>query len=141
MSDTRTQPLVRRGETIEYETVEAAEGLQKGVLVGASDGGGNLAIRRFTLAPGAEVPRHTNEIEHEQYVLTGEYTVGIGEASETPRTDGEAVDEDKEYTVSAGDAIHIPAGAVHWYRNEGDAEGAFLCAVPTGDDEIRLVGE
>jgi len=126
MSDTRTRPLVRQGEEIEYESVSAAEGLRKGVLVGENDGGGNLAIRRFTLAPGAEVPRHTNEIEHEQYVLDGEYIVGI---------------EGEEYTVSAGDAVHIPAGAVHWYRNESDEEGAFLCAVPTGDDEIRLVEE
>ncbi len=139
MSDTRSQPLIKRGEDIEYETVEAAEGLRKGVLVGEHDGGGNLAIRRFTLAPGAEVPRHTNEIEHEQYVLAGEYVVGISGASETPRGDGEAVDGGEEYTVSAGDALHIPAGAVHWYRNDGDEEGAFLCAVPTGDDEIRLV--
>jgi quercetin dioxygenase-like cupin family protein len=38
-----------------------------------------------------------------------------------------------------GEGDHVPAGAVHWYRNEGETEGAFLCAVPTGDDEIRLV--
>jgi quercetin dioxygenase-like cupin family protein len=124
MSDTHTPPLVRQSEDVEYEPVSAAEGLQKGVLVGESGGGGNLAIRRFTLAPGAEVPKHTNEIEHEQYVLDGEYVVGI---------------EGEEYTVSAGDSLHIPAGAVHWYRNDGDGEGAFLCAVPTGDDEIRLL--
>ncbi|MFD1586232.1 cupin domain-containing protein [Halorientalis brevis] len=85
-----------------------------------------LAIRRFTLAPGGEVPKHTNEIEHEQYVLAGEYTVGIG---------------DEEYTVSAGDSLFIPANTVYWYRNEGDEEGAFICAVPTGDDEINLTEE
>ena len=124
MSDTRTRPLVRSGEEVDYEQVGAADGLRKGVLVGAEDGGGTLAIRRFTLAPGSEVPRHTNEIEHEQYVLAGEYVVGI---------------EGEEHTVSAGDAVHVPAGAVHWYRNEGDEKGAFLCAVPTGDDEISLV--
>ncbi len=139
MGDTRTRPFVRASEDIEYEPVGAAEGLRKGVLVGEAEGGGNLAIRRFTLAPGGEVPRHTNEIEHEQYVLAGEYVVGISEASETPRADGEAVDESEEHTVSAGDAVHVPAGAVHWYRNESDEEGAFLCAVPAGDDEIRLV--
>jgi quercetin dioxygenase-like cupin family protein len=122
-SDSSAEPLVRHGDDITYETVEAADGLRKGVLVDESHGAPNVAIRRFTLAPGGEVPRHTNEIEHEQYVLSGEYVVGI---------------EDEEYTVSAGDALHIPAGAVHWYRNDGDEEGAFICAVPTGDDEIRL---
>jgi quercetin dioxygenase-like cupin family protein len=128
-----TNPYVRRGGEIEYEPVDAADGLRKGVLVGEADGGGTLALRRFTLAPGSEVPRHTNEIEHEQYVLAGEYTVGISEAG--------SEDGGTEYTVREGDAIHVPAGAVHWYRNEGDEEGAFLCAVPTGDDEIQLVGE
>ncbi|WP_336001432.1 cupin domain-containing protein [Halorientalis halophila] len=143
MSDTddATEPLIRRGDDIEYESVDAADGLAKGVLIGEAQGAPNLAIRRFTLAPGGEVPKHTNAIEHEQYVLQGEYTVGIREASETPLADGEAVDADEEYQVAAGDSLHIPAGAVHWYRNEGDAEGAFLCAVPTGDDEIRLVEE
>jgi quercetin dioxygenase-like cupin family protein len=124
MSDRPTAPLVRRSADVDYESVEAADGLRKGVLVGEDGGGGNLALRRFTLAPGGEVPTHTNEIEHEQYVLDGGYVVGI---------------EDEEYTVSAGDCLHIPAGAVHWYRNEGETEGAFICAVPAGDDEIRLV--
>jgi quercetin dioxygenase-like cupin family protein len=123
MSET-SESVIKRRESIEYHTVEAGEGLRKGVLIGPDDGAPNLAIRRFELEPGASVPRHTNEIEHEQYVLEGEYTVGI---------DGE------EHTVSAGDALHIPAGAVHWYRNDGDSAGAFLCAVPNGDDAIELL--
>jgi quercetin dioxygenase-like cupin family protein len=123
MTEPDATPLIRRHEDISYETVDAADGLRKGVLVGEEHGAPNVAIRRFTLAPGGDVPKHTNDIEHDQYVLAGEYVVGI---------DGE------EYTVSTGDALHIPAGVVHWYRNEGDEEGAFICAVPTGDDEIRL---
>ena len=117
-------PVVRRAEEVDYEATDAAPGLRKGVLVGEADGARNLAIRRFTLAPGASVPRHTNEIEHEQYVLEGTYTVGIGE---------------EEYEVSAGDSLFIPAGAVHWYRNEGSDRGAFICAVPVGDDRIDLL--
>ena len=117
-------PLLRHAETVEYEAVDAAEGMKKGVLIGPDQGAPNFAIRRFTLAPGAEVPKHTNEVEHEQYVLEGEYVVGIG---------------NEEYTVSAGDSLLIPAGTVHWYRNEGDEQGAFICAVPNGDDSIDLV--
>lgn len=117
-------PLVRRADDIEYDAVDAADGLSKGVLINESHGAPNVAIRRFTLEAGGEVPEHTNEIEHEQYVLQGEYVVGI---------------EDTEYTVSAGDSLHIPAGAIHWYRNPGEEEGAFVCAVPTGDDDIQLL--
>jgi len=143
MSDTTDAPapLIRRAEDVEYDAVDAADGMRKGVLINEAHGAPNLAIRRFTLAPGATVPKHTNEIEHEQYVLDGEYTVGIREASETPHADGEAVDDEEEHTVAAGDSLFIPAGVVHWYRNEGDDPGAFICAVPTGDDEIELAEE
>lgn len=44
----------------------------------------------------------------------------------------------EEHVVSAGDALHITAGAVH-YRNESDREGTFVCAVPAGDDAIERV--
>ena len=119
------EPLVRKSDEIEYESVGAADGMRKGVLISEEQGAPNFAIRRFELEPGAFVPEHTNEVEHEQYVLSGEYTVGI---------------EGEEFSVSAGDSLLIPAGVVHWYRNDGNVAGAFLCAVPNGDDEIELVG-
>ncbi|WP_439027793.1 cupin domain-containing protein [Haloarchaeobius sp. DT45] len=121
MSD--PDPLVRRAADIDYEDVDAAAGLRKGVLVSEEHGAPHFAIRRFTLDPGTEVPKHTNAVEHEQYVLEGEYVVGIGE---------------EEYRVEPGDSLLIPAGTVHWYRNESDTQGAFLCAVPNGDDTIEL---
>jgi quercetin dioxygenase-like cupin family protein len=123
MSEHSPAPVIKRSEDIEYEPVDAADGLSKGVLLNEADGTPHFAMRRFTIDPGAEVPKHTNAVEHEQYVLEGEYVVGI---------DGE------EHTVSAGDSLLIPAGVVHWYRNEGDEAGAFICAVPNGDDTIEL---
>ncbi len=123
-SKTGAKPVLKRGEDVTYEPVDAAAGLKKGVLIDESDGAPNFAIRRFELSAGADVPRHTNAVEHEQYVLAGEYVVGIG---------------DEEHVVSAGDSVLIPAGVEHWYRNDGDEPGAFLCAVPNGDDEIELV--
>ncbi len=121
---TDPEPIVRRASEVEYEAVDAASGLRKGVLVDERDGAPTFALRRFTLEAGTEVPKHTNSVEHEQYVLRGEYVVGIG---------------DEEHEVSAGDTLLIHAGTVHWYRNEGGEQGAFLCAVPNGDDEIDLV--
>ena len=126
MADARVadEAVIKRGDDVSYESVEAADGLSKGVLLDESDGAPRFALRRFELAPGSEVPRHTNSVEHEQYVLAGEYTVGIGET---------------EHTVSAGDSLLIPAGVAHWYHNGGDEPGAFICAVPNGDDTIQLV--
>jgi quercetin dioxygenase-like cupin family protein len=123
-------PVIKRSDDVDYETVGAAPGMQRGVLVGPDDDAPNFAMRRFVLDPGASVPRHTNDVEHEQYVLSGKYVVGI-------ESDGET----REHTIAAGDSLLIPAGTVHWYRNDGDEPGAFICVVPNGDDEIRLVEE
>lgn len=123
-TDAAESPAIKRAAAIEYESVSAADGLEKGVLIDESDGAPNFSLRRFELAAGSEVPRHTNAVEHEQYVLAGEYVVGVGE---------------EEHVVAAGDALLIPAGVEHWYRNDGDEPGAFLCAVPNGDDTIELV--
>jgi len=128
MSETDTPDVdgavLKRTDAVDAETVDAAEGLTKRVLLDESDGAPHFAMRRFELAAGAAVPRHTNEIEHEQYVLSGEYVVGIG---------------DREHAVNPGDALLIPAGVEHWYRNEGDEPGSFICVVPNGDDAIELV--
>jgi quercetin dioxygenase-like cupin family protein len=83
-------------------------------------------MRRFVMQPGGGMPRHTNEIEHQQLVLAGEATIGLG---------------DEVLKVKAGDVIHIPAGLPHWYRAEGDQPFEFLCAVPNGPDKIRIVEE
>jgi quercetin dioxygenase-like cupin family protein len=122
--DAHPEPVIVRHEAVRAEPVDAADGLRKAVLLDESDGAPTFAIRRFEIDPDSTVPRHTNAIEHEQYVLDGEYVVGIG---------------DEEHVVSAGDALLIPAGVEHWYRNESDDPGAFICAVPNGDDEIDLV--
>ncbi|MFB6153843.1 MAG: cupin domain-containing protein [Halodesulfurarchaeum sp.] len=121
---TAAEPTIRRSDEIEYEPQDAAPGLEKGVLIGEAQEAPNFRMRRFTLAPGASVPKHTNEVEHEQYVLEGAYVVGFG---------GE------EHRIDPGDSLLIPAGTVHWYRNEGDDAASFICVVPNGDDEIQVV--
>ncbi|QLG28540.1 cupin domain-containing protein [Halorarum halophilum] len=118
------EPVVKRGSEIEYAAVDAGEGMSKGVLVDESDGAPHFAMRRFVLDAGASVPEHTNEVEHEQYVLSGRYTVGL---------------EDETYEVSAGDSMLIPAGIHHWYENDSGEEASFICVVPNGDDTIRVV--
>ena len=122
-------PVIRSADEIEYESQSAAEGLAKGVLIGEAQGAPNFRMRRFTLDGDASVPKHTNEVEHEQYVLEGEYVVGL------ERADGSEV----EYQVEPGDSLFIPAGTVHWYRNEAEEAAAFICVVPNGEDEIQLV--
>jgi len=137
-AERRPSPVVKRGDEAPMRAVDAGEGMSKAVLLDETDGTPRFSMRRFALAPGARVPKHTNEVEHEQFVLSGTYTVGIEEASPTPPEDGDAVAYET-HTVEAGDALFIPAGAVHWYRNDGDEPGAFVCVVPNGDDTIRVL--
>jgi quercetin dioxygenase-like cupin family protein len=114
---------VRPAADIAREPVNAGSGTERQILIGP-DQGPNFALRRFIMQPGGGMPRHTNQVEHEQYVLRGRATIGIG---------------DETFQVSADDVVFIPAGVPHWYRAEGDAPFEFLCVVPNRDDRIDLV--
>ncbi len=122
-TDTDPNPIVRRAEEVTYESVELTDGLSMGMLLGDAQDTPHFDMRRFILDPGQKIPEHTNTVEHEQYVLEGCYEVGIGT---------------ENFTVYPGDALLIPSGVTHWYRNESSERGSFLCVVPKGDDEIEL---
>lgn len=124
MQEQHLEPVLKRDEEIAYERLSKADGVEKAVIFDEADGTPNFRMRRYRLAPGAEVPKHTNGVEHEIHTVTGEYVVGI---------------DDEEYTVSTGDSLFIPAGTVHWFRNESDEESAFICMVPTEDAALELV--
>ena len=93
-------------------------------LVDRHDGAPNFEMRKFRIKPGGRIPKHYHpNVEHEQYVLSGRYRVGIG---------------DETYDVKPGDALYIPSGAVHWYDNEGTEDAEFLCVVPKKDDYVAV---
>ncbi|MBT8460899.1 MAG: cupin domain-containing protein [Gemmatimonadetes bacterium] len=83
-------------------------------------------MRRFIMQPGGGMPRHTNTVEHEQYVLRGRARIGIGE---------------DVYEVSAGDVVFIPAGVPHYYQAANSGPFEFLCVVPNLPDRIELAPE
>lgn len=116
---------VKRSSEVPAERVKAGTGTTRQVLIGPQEAP-NFALRRFIMEPGGGMPKHTNTVEHEQYVLRGRATVGIGE--ETVR-------------VSAGDVLYIPAGTPHWYQAEGQEPFEFLCVVPNGPDRIQVLEE
>ena len=70
------------------------------------------------------MPKHTNTVEHEQYVLGGAARIGL---------------RDEVIEVSRGDVIFIPGGVPHWYESLGPEDFEFLCVVPNGPDEIHIV--
>jgi quercetin dioxygenase-like cupin family protein len=114
---------VRHADDVPRDPVQAGSGTHRQVLIGPEEGP-NFALRRFIMEPGGGMPLHTNEVEHEQYVLRGRATVWI---------DG------VEHGVRADDVVFIPAGVPHGYRAEGDEPFEFLCVVPNRDDHIEIV--
>ncbi len=116
---------VKHSKDVEKKNVAAGKDTTIQVLISAQEGP-NFALRKFSMKPGGGMPRHTNSVEHEQYVLRGHARIGIGE---------------EVYEVHAGDAVFIPEGAIHYYENIGDEPFEFLCVVPNKPDEIKIVGE
>ncbi len=115
--------LVKHAADVTVEPVSAGQGTSRQVLIGP-DEAPNFALRRFIMEPGGGMPAHTNAVEHEQYVLRGRARIGIG---------------DDVIEVRKDDVVFIPAGVPHWYESLGPEAFEFLCVVPNGPDEIRLV--
>ncbi len=114
---------VRHARDVPAEPVKAGTGTTRQVLIGP-DEGPNFAMRRFIMEPGGGMPPHTNTVEHEQYVLRGKATIGIG-------------GESRE--VMAGDVVFIAAGTPHWYKAHAGEPFEFLCVVPNLPDRIDIV--
>jgi quercetin dioxygenase-like cupin family protein len=116
---------VKRADDVTRVPVSAGAGTERQVLIGP-DEGPNFALRRFIMQPGGGMPNHTNTVEHEQYVLRGRATIGIGSES---------------VEVAPGDVVFIPAGTPHWYRAHGGEPFEFLCIVPNSEDRIEVLGD
>jgi quercetin dioxygenase-like cupin family protein len=119
------QPAVKRAEGVERKPVAAGRATEVQVLVGPGDGAPNFALRRFIMGAGGGMPRHTNAVEHEQYVLAGRARVTVG---------------DRVHEVSAGNALYIPAGTPHSYQVI-EEPFEFLCVVPNSPDTITVLDE
>lgn len=116
---------VKSAKNVPAEPVRAGSGTVRQVLIGP-DEAPNFALRRFVMEPGGGMPAHTNRVEHEQYVLRGRATIGLG---------------DETIAVRADDVVYIPAGVPHWYKAEGDEPFEFLCVVPNTPDQIELIDQ
>jgi quercetin dioxygenase-like cupin family protein len=116
---------VKHASDVEEKNVAAGKDTTIQVLISAQEGP-NFALRKFSMQKGGGMPRHTNTVEHEQYVLRGHAKVGIG---------------DQIHEVKAGDVVFIPAGTIHFYENVGDDPFEFLCIIPNKEDKLTILDE
>ena len=108
--------VVKRKEEVPSEAVNKAIGTEIQWLISRRDGAPNFELRKFKIKPGGKIPKHYHpNIEHEQFVLSGEYVIGLG---------------DKIHHAKVGDSLYIPAGTPHWYENNGSVDAEFLCIIP-----------
>ena len=117
--------MLKHAASVPEEPVSAGIGTTRQVLIGPAEGP-NFAMRRFIMKPGGGIPRHSNTVEHEQYVLRGRARVGIGE---------------EIVKVKEGDVLFIPAGTPHWYEVEGQEVFEFICVVPNHPDRMEMLPE
>jgi quercetin dioxygenase-like cupin family protein len=116
---------IKRFEQIEPTSVPNGEGVTRRMLISPEEGP-HFAMRAFRIEAGGGMPMHTNQVEHEQYVLRGRGRVVIG---------------DEVSEVSEGAIVFIPANVPHSYTPIGDEAFEFLCLVPNLPDQTIIVDQ
>ena len=114
--------VVKRSTELACVPVAAGTETKTAVLIGPDDGARNFAMRRFTMGEGGGMPRHTNLVEHEQYVIRGRARITVG---------------DTVHQVGEGDVLLIHGGTPHSYEVV-QAPFEFICVVPNREDQIEL---
>lgn len=115
-------PIIKPEEVIS-EAIDSGQGVSRKMLI-SPQLGPNFAMRQFSIKPNGFMPLHTNQVEHEQYVLRGRAQLELG---------------DEKVVVQAGEVVFIPAGLQHSYTNLGMEPFEFLCLVPNVEDRTEFV--
>jgi quercetin dioxygenase-like cupin family protein len=113
---------VRKSGSRESVEVSAGQGTSMQVLI-SSEEAPNFAFRKFVMEPHGGMPKHTNLVEHEQYVLRGSGVIEIA---------------GKVFEVTAGDSVYIPGKVAHSYVAGKDGL-EFICVVPNKEDIVEIV--
>jgi quercetin dioxygenase-like cupin family protein len=121
-TEEKSAGVVKQSQSVQLKDVAAGTATRMHVLIGPDDGAPHFAMRRFVMETDGGMPTHTNQVEHEQYVLRGRAEVGIA---------------GKVHEVRPGDVLYIPAGAPHYYKVI-EAPFEFLCMVPNQPDKIEI---
>ena len=98
--------------------------LQK--LVNAETGATELAVWINEVAPGEEVRRHTHDCEEVIYVAAGQLAATLG---------AESVD------LARGDALLVPTGQPHGFRNPGPGHTSVVASLGRPDAQTFWVDE
>jgi quercetin dioxygenase-like cupin family protein len=98
--------------------------LQK--LVNVETGATELALWLNEVAPGEEVRRHSHDCEEIIYVAAGQLLATLGAES---------------FELARGDALFVPTGQPHGFRNPGPVHTSVVAALGRADAQTFWVDE
>jgi quercetin dioxygenase-like cupin family protein len=98
--------------------------LQK--LVNAETGATELAVWLNEVAPGEEVRRHSHDCEEIIYVAAGQLAATLGAES---------------FELARGDALLVPTGQVHGFRNPGPGHTSIVASLGRPDAQTFWADE
>ncbi len=96
--------------------MDGAQDVTKQLVIGSADGAPHFSFRVFTIAPGGHSPLHTHDVEHVNYIISGQGALVDAEGRLNP--------------LGAGDFAFVSPRDVHQFRNTGAEPFVFICAVP-----------
>jgi quercetin dioxygenase-like cupin family protein len=109
-------------KVVNYKNMDTQEVTDSGAagvtirwLISEKDGAPHFAMRMFEVKPDGYTPYHNHPWEHEVFILEGR---------------GSLVLEDKTVPLNPGDAVFVPAGENHQFKNASKEKLIFLCMVP-----------
>jgi len=110
--------IIRKLESVPSTAVDmdGVKGITKQLVLGSDDGVPNFSFRVFTVEPGGHSPHHTHDLEHLNFVISGQGALVDGDGNLNP--------------IGAGEFAFVAPGDVHQFRNTGDEPFVFICAVP-----------
>ena len=110
--------IIRKLSEVEKTSValEGVKGITKQLVLGSDDGVPNFSFRVFTLEPGGHSPHHSHEVEHLNFVLSGQGALMDGEGNAN--------------ALGSGEFAFVPPHETHQFRNTGTEPFVFICAVP-----------
>ena len=84
-------------------------------VITEKEGAANFAMRVFEIDPEGMTPFHNHPWEHEIFVFGG---------------NGKVVLKEKEIACKKGDAIFIPPGEDHRFKNNSSEKLELICLIP-----------
>lgn len=97
--------------------MDGVRGITKQLVLGSDDGVPNFSLRVFTLEPGGHSPHHQHDVEHLNFIISGQGALMDADGNANP--------------LGQGDFAFVAPQDVHQFRNTSDTEPfVFICAVP-----------